>query len=101
MNYSLPSMMVALENGHLPTTWQESELMFWNNGLLYHDVIIRDQPIVFLRTNIDTDISAIHGPIADMDISKIFISCSLLHNKKHNVFYALPFFKSFKNKDLW
>jgi len=28
MNYSLPSMMVALENGHLPITWQESELMF-------------------------------------------------------------------------
>jgi len=26
--------------GHLPTTWQESELMFCNNGLLYHSVII-------------------------------------------------------------
>jgi len=25
---------VALENGHLPTTWQESELMFRNNRLL-------------------------------------------------------------------
>ena len=34
--------MVALENGYLPllTTWQESELMFNNNGLLHHNVII-------------------------------------------------------------
>ena len=32
--------MVALENVHLPTTWQESELMFRNNGLLHHNVII-------------------------------------------------------------
>jgi len=28
-----------LENGHLPTTRQESELMFRNNGLLLHNVI--------------------------------------------------------------
>jgi len=32
--------MVALENIHLPTTWQESELMFRNNGLLHHNVIL-------------------------------------------------------------
>ena len=31
---------VALENGHLPTTWQESELMLRNTGLLHHNVII-------------------------------------------------------------
>jgi len=29
------STPVALENGHLPTTWQEPELMFHNNGLLH------------------------------------------------------------------
>jgi len=34
--------MVALENGngHLSTTWQESELMFHSNRLLHHNVII-------------------------------------------------------------
>jgi len=32
--------MVALENRHLPTTWQEPELMFRNNGLLHHNVMI-------------------------------------------------------------
>jgi len=32
-------MMVALEIGHLPTTWQESELML-HNGLLHNNVII-------------------------------------------------------------
>jgi len=37
----------------------------------------------------DTDILAIHGPIAD--ISKFFISCFLLHYQKYYVFYALPF----------
>jgi len=46
----------------------------------------------------DTDTSAIHGPIAD--ISKIFKSFFLLHCEKH-VFYALYFFKNFKNQDLW
>jgi len=39
----------------------------------------------------DTDISAIHGPIAD--ITEIFISCFLLHYQKYYVFYALPFFQ--------
>ena len=37
----------------------------------------------------------------DTDISKIFKSCFLLHYQKYNVFYALPFFKNFKNQDLW
>ena len=32
--------MVALENGHLPTTQQEPELIFRNNGLLHHNLII-------------------------------------------------------------
>jgi len=32
--------MGALENGHLPTTWQEFELIFRNNGLLHHNVMI-------------------------------------------------------------
>jgi len=41
----------------------------------------------------DTDISAIHGPIADTDTSKIFKSCCLLHYQKYNVFYALLFFQ--------
>ena len=36
LNYSSTSTTVALENGHLPTT----ELMFHNNGLLHHNVII-------------------------------------------------------------
>ena len=40
LNYSSPSTAVALENVHLPTTWQESELMFRNNGLLHHKLII-------------------------------------------------------------
>ena len=40
LTYSSPSTTVALENVHLPTTWQESELMFHNNGLLRHKVII-------------------------------------------------------------
>ena len=42
----------------------------------------------------ETDVSAIHGPIADTDISKIFKSSFLLHYQKYNVFYALPFFRS-------
>jgi len=40
LNYSSQSTTVALENGHLPTTWQESEVMFRNNWLLHHNVII-------------------------------------------------------------
>jgi len=32
-------MTVALENGQLPTTRQEPELIFRNNGLLHHNVI--------------------------------------------------------------
>jgi len=32
--------MVALENGRLSTTGQEPELMFCNNGLLHHNVIM-------------------------------------------------------------
>jgi len=39
----------------------------------------------------DADISAIHGPITD--ISKIFKFCFVLHYRKYNVFYALPFFQ--------
>jgi len=44
LNYSSPSTKVALEFGKwsfaLPTTWQEPKLMFRNNGLLHHDVVI-------------------------------------------------------------
>ena len=42
LNHSSPSTTVPLENGnvHVPTTWQESELMSRNNGLLLHNVII-------------------------------------------------------------
>jgi len=40
LNYSSPRTTVVLENGHLPTTWQEPELMFGNNGLLHHNAII-------------------------------------------------------------
>jgi len=32
--------MVALENAHLPATWQESELTFRKNELLHHNAII-------------------------------------------------------------
>jgi len=42
----------------------------------------------------DTDISAIHGPIAN--ISKIFKSCFLLHYQKCDVFYAIPFSQKLK-----
>jgi len=38
-NYSSPITTVTLENGQLPTTRQEPELMFRNNGLLHHNVI--------------------------------------------------------------
>jgi len=37
LNYSSPSTTVALEKSQLPTTWQEPELMFRNNGLLHHN----------------------------------------------------------------
>jgi len=39
LKYSSPRAAVALENGQLPTTRQEPELMFCNNGLLHHNVI--------------------------------------------------------------
>jgi len=39
LNYSSSSTTVALENCHLPTTWQEPELVSRNNGLLHHIVI--------------------------------------------------------------
>jgi len=32
-------MTVALENGQLPTTRQEPNLMLRNNGLLHHNVM--------------------------------------------------------------
>jgi len=51
----------------------------------------------------DTDKSAIHGPIADTDnrfFQKIFKSCFLLHYKNYKVFYALLFYKNYKNQDL-
>jgi len=56
----------------------------------------RDQPICFFGA--DADISAIHGPIAD--ISKILKSCFLLHYQKYFT-YSMPyfFFKNFKNQD--
>jgi len=38
LNYTSPRTIVALENGQLPTTRQEPELMFRNNGLLHHNV---------------------------------------------------------------
>ena len=38
----------------------------------------------------DTNISTIHGQIADTSISKILKSCFLLHYQKY-VFHALPF----------
>jgi len=40
----------------------------------------------------DTDLPAIHGLIADADISKNFKSCFLLHYQKY-VFYTVPFFQ--------
>jgi len=48
--------------------------------------------MAFFGAGTDANISAIHGPIADTDISKIFKSCYLLHYQKYNVFYALAFF---------
>jgi len=50
--------------------------------------------MAFYGADIDTDISAIHGPMADTDISKIFKSCFLLHYQKYNVFHALLFSKT-------
>ena len=46
----------------------------------------------FVGADTDVDISAIHGPIADTDISKIFKSCFLLHYQTYKVFYALRLF---------
>jgi len=48
----------------------------------------------------DTNILAIHGPMPITGISKIVKSCFLLHYQKYSVFYALPFFRNFKNQDL-
>jgi len=48
----------------------------------------------------DTNISAIHGPIADIDVSRIFKSCFLLYYQKCDVFCAISFFKNLKNQDL-
>jgi len=42
-------------------------------------IMIRDQPIRLFWADIDTNISTIHGLIADTDIFKIFKSCFLLH----------------------
>jgi len=42
----------------------------------------------------DADIQAIHELITN--VSKIFISCFLVHFLKYNVFYALPFFQKLK-----
>jgi len=42
----------------------------------------------------DTNITAIHGPIANIFI--IFQSCFLLHYQKYDIFYALPFFQKFE-----
>jgi len=53
-----------------------------------------------LGADTDADISAMHGLITDTDISKIFKSCFPLHYQKCKVFYALPFFKNFKNQVL-
>jgi len=49
---------------------------------------------------VNIDISAIHGQIADTNTPNIFKSCFLLHYQKYNVFYALLFYKNFKNQDL-
>ena len=50
--------------------------------------------------DVDTDVSPIHGPIADTDISKIIISCFLLHYQKYNVFYSiLRFLKKLQKSD--
>jgi len=54
--------------------------------------------MVFLGAG--TDMSAIHGPIADTDISKFFKSCFLLCHRKYNVLHAFLFFKNFKNQNL-
>ena len=64
--------------------------LLYFNGILYWVEIDR---YGFFGTDADTDISAIHGPIADTDVSKFLKSCFLLHYQKHYVFYALPFFK--------
>ena len=55
----------------------------------------------FFGANTDADISAIHGPIADTDISKIFKSWFRFISK--NTMYSMLylFFKNFKNRDLW
>ena len=39
IDYSSPRLTVASENGHLPTTQQEPELMFRSSGLLHCNVI--------------------------------------------------------------
>jgi len=49
-------MTVALENVHLPTTWQV-ELMFRNNGLLHHDVINCCRPTTVLSAMLANNFS--------------------------------------------
>jgi len=71
------------------------------NGLdKFFSPAARNRPIrFFLGADPGTDISAIHGPITD--ISNIVKSCFPLHYQKYYVFYALHFFKNFKNQKLW
>jgi len=57
---------------------------YYNHRLLLLDI---DQRFF----GADTNISAMDGPIANTDISKIFKSCFLLLYQKYKVFYALPF----------
>jgi len=54
----------------------------------------------YVFSRVDTDILAIHGPIADIDISKIFnlVFCLIVKNIMYSMHYH--FFKNFKNQDL-
>jgi len=51
LKYSSSSTTVALENGHVPTTWQEPELMFRNNGLLHHSIVSAAGLLSFMLAN--------------------------------------------------
>ena len=73
---------------------QESQV---ENILLHeHWINSRDRPIwLFLGRY-----RYIGHSWADTDVSKIFKSCFLLHYRRYDVFYALPFFQNLKNQDL-
>ena len=82
---------------HTNSSIKPEKIKCTNLSHLYWLNLDMNQRLLLIKINrygffgANTDISVIHGPIAD--ISKNFKSCFLLHYQKYNVFYALPFYQ--------